>query len=101
MAHSFMEFRNTLPSPGAPTKAVVIADGVGGAEIGDPSRFEERDQPRLVLARHSHGAGHRERDGAAHPDGLIENRVDAPQEGSAEGWETVPEQIVERLALVD
>jgi hypothetical protein len=139
MAHSFIELRNTLPSPGAPTKigiarrwqvaskpsatplrrscsaytapgqhggqetilihehvlierhvghpdglfvaqraviaedrhfvngilvmveaavAVVIADCVGCAEIGDPSGLEERDQPGLVLARHRHRAGH-------------------------------------------
>ena len=29
--------------------AVVITDRVGGAEVGDPAGFEQRDQPRLML----------------------------------------------------
>ena len=39
--------------------AVVVADGVGGAEVGDPAGLEQRDQPGLVLA----GDGDRPGDG--------------------------------------
>ena len=80
--------------------AVVIADGVGGAQIGHPAGFEQRDQPRLVLA----GNGDRPRDGqrqrAAHADGAVQNLVDAPQVGAAERRQAVREKLVQRVALI-
>ena len=69
--------------------AVVIAHRVGGAEIGDPAGFEQRNQPRLMLAGNRDRTGNRQRQRAAHADGLIENRVDAAQERSAERGEAV------------
>ena len=79
---------------------VVIANRIGGAEVGDPSGFEQWNQPGLVLAGDGHRPGDRKRNGAAHPDGPIENRVDAPQERAAKGRQAVPEQLVEGVALV-
>src|SRR5690348_1045641 len=81
--------------------AVVIADRVGGAEIRDPAGFEQRNQPGLVLAGDGHGPGHGESERAAHADGPIDNGVDAAQKGAAEGRETVPDQLVQRVAFID
>ena len=81
--------------------AVVIADRVGGRKIRDPSRFEQRNQPRLMLAGDRHRTGNRERQRAAHADGLVENRVNPPQKCSAERRETVRDQFVQRVAFID
>ncbi len=73
---------------------VVIADGVGGADVSHPSGLEQRDEPRLVLAGDGDRPGDGERQRAAHADGAIENRIDAPQIGAAEGGQTVAENLV-------
>ena len=39
--------------------AVVVADGVGGAQVRHPAGFEQRDQPGLVLAGDRDRAGNR------------------------------------------
>ena len=80
---------------------VVIADGVGGAEVGHPAGFEQRNQPGLMLAGDGDGAGDRQRERAAHADGGVEDLVDAPQIGSAEGRQAVEEEFVHGAALID
>ena len=37
--------------------AIVIANRVGGAEVRNPAGFEQRNQPRLMLARDCNGSG--------------------------------------------
>ena len=81
--------------------AVVIADGVGGAEVGDPSGFEQRDQPGLVLAGDRHRARRWRASSGSPCRWPIENGVDAPQVSAAEGRQAVAEQLVERRAFVD
>ena len=81
--------------------AVVIADGVGGAEVGHPAGLEQRDQPCLVLAGDGDRAGDRQRQRASHADGAVENLVDAPQVGAAECGQAISEEFVQRGALVD
>ena len=81
--------------------AVVVADGVGGAEVGDPAGFEQRDQPGLMLAGDRDGPGDGQGERAAHADGAVEDLVDAAQIGSAEGGQAVQEEFVEGAALVD
>ena len=80
--------------------AVVVANRVGGAEVGDPTGFEQRDQPGLVLAGDRNGAGNRQGQRAAHADGPVENLVNAPQVRAAERRQAMREQIVESVALV-
>src|SRR6185436_11030944 len=81
--------------------AVVVADGVGRAQVRDPARLKHGDQPGLVLARDGDGArdGHGER--ASGADRAIEDVVRAPQVRSPEGRQAVLEQLVERRDLVD
>ena len=80
---------------------VVIADRVGRADVGHPSGFEQRDEPREVLARHGNRAGDGQRQRATLADGAIENGVDAPQIRAAESRQTVPENLVESGAFID
>ena len=81
--------------------AVVIADGVGGAEVGHPAGFEQRDQPGMMLAGDRDRAGDGEGERAAHADGAVEDLVDAAQIGSAEGRQAVQEEFVHGAALID
>ena len=81
--------------------AVVIADRIGGGEIGDPAGFEQRDQPGLMLAADGDRTGDGERERAACSDGAIENRIDAAKKGAAERGKAVSEQLIESFALVD
>ena len=81
--------------------AVVIADRVRGAQIGHPAGLEQRDQPRLMLARHRHRTGDRQRQRAARADGPSRMRVNPPQKRPAERRQAVPEHLVESLAFVD
>ena len=69
--------------------AVVVADGVGGGEVGYPAGFQERDQPGLVLAGDGDGSGYGDGEGAALADGVVEDGVDAAEEGAAECGEAV------------
>ena len=57
--------------------AIVIANGIGGAEIGNPSGFEQRNQPGLMLARDRHGPGYRQGQRASLADGGIKDGIDA------------------------
>ncbi len=75
--------------------AVVIANGVGGAQIRHPSGFEQRDQPRLMLAGYRDRPRDRERQRASHADGAIENLVDAAQIRAAERGQAMREEFVE------
>ena len=81
--------------------AVVIANGIGGAEIGHPAGFEQRNQPGLMLARNRDRTRNGERQRAAQADGVVEDRVDAAQEGPAEGRKAVGDQFVQAVAFVD
>ena len=81
--------------------AVVVADGVGGAQVRHPAGFEQRDQPRVMLARNGDGAGDGERQRTSRADGAVEDLVDAAQVGAAERRQAMGEQLVERVALVD
>ena len=81
--------------------AVVIADRIGGAEIRDPSGFEQRNQPSLMLPGDGDGARNRESEGAAATDGGVENRVNPPQKRAAERRKAVREDFVEGVAFVD
>ena len=57
--------------------AVVITDGVGSAEVGNPAGFEQRNQPGLMLARDSDRTGDGKRKRAAHADGAIEDGINS------------------------
>ena len=74
--------------------AVVIADGVGGAQIGHPAGFEQWDQPRLVLSGDRHRTGDGQSERAAHADGAVEDRIDAAQVSAAEGRQAVAKKLV-------
>ena len=80
--------------------AVVVADGVGGAEVGHPAGFEQRNQPGLVLAGDGDRPGDGEGERAAHADGAVEDLVNAAQIGAAEGRQAMREKFVQRVALV-
>ena len=81
--------------------AVVITHGIGGGEIGDPSGFKQREQPRLVLTRNRDGTRDRERERAAAADGGVEDRVDAPEKCATECGEAVHQDLVDGIAFVD
>ena len=81
--------------------AVVVAGRVGGRKIGDPARFEQRDQPRLMLAADRDRARDGERQRAARSDGAVEDRIDAAKERSAERREAVGEQLIQRFDFID
>jgi hypothetical protein len=81
--------------------AVVVADGVGGGEVGDVAGFEEGDEPGLVLAADGDGSGDGEGEGTAVADGGVEDGVDAAEERAAEGGQAVAEEFVEGGDLVD
>ena len=81
--------------------AVVIADGVGGGKIRHPAGFEQRNQPRLMLAGDRDRTRDRHRERAALADGVIEDGVNAPQERPAERGKAVRDQLAERVAFVD
>ena len=81
--------------------AVVIADGVGGADVGHPSGFEQRDQPAQMLPGDGNGPGDGDGQRAARADGAVEDRINAAQIRAAERGQAVGEQFVERLAFVD
>ena len=81
--------------------AVVVAGGIGGGKIRDPARFEQRDQPGLMLAADRDRTGNGERQRAARSDGAIEDRIDAAEKRSSERGEAVGEQLIERFTLVD
>ena len=81
--------------------AVVIADGVGGGEIRYPAGFQQRNQPGLMLAGDGDGSGYGDGERAALADGVVEDGVDAAEEGAAEGGEAVGDQVAEGVALVD
>ena len=81
--------------------AVVIADRVGGAEVGHPAGFEQRDQPGLVLAGNRDRAGNRQGQRAALADGAVEDGVNAAQIGAAESRQAVPENLIESGAFID
>ena len=80
--------------------AVVIADGVGSAEVGHPAGFEQRDEPRMVLSGNRDGAGDGQRQRATHADGAVQDLVDAAQIGPAEGRQAVDEEFVHGAAFV-
>ena len=65
--------------------AVVIADCVCGAEIRYPAGFEQRNQPRLMLPRHRHRSGNRQRQRAAEADRFIQDGVNAAQKRASKG----------------
>ena len=81
--------------------AVVVADRIGGGEISDPARFEQRDQPGLMLAADRDRSGDGERQRATGSDGAVENRIDAAEEGSSERRKAVGEQFVQRFNFID
>ncbi len=81
--------------------AVVVADGVGGAEVGDPAGFEQRDQPGMMLAGDGDGPGDGQGEGAAHADGAVEDLVNPAQIGAAKGGQAVQEEFFESAALID
>ncbi len=64
---------------------VVIADGVGGADVSHPSGLKQRDEPRQVLAGDGDRPGDGEREAGVRADGAVKNRIDAAQIGAAEG----------------
>ena len=82
--------------------AVVIAHRVGGRKIRDPARLRAAGSATPDAGRDTvTGPGDRQRQRAALPDGVVENRVNAAQERSAERGKAVREQLAERLAFVD
>ena len=81
--------------------AIVIADGVGGAEVGDPTGFEQGNQPGLMLAGYGDGPGDGQGEGAAHADGAVEDLVNPAQIGSAKGRQAVQEDFFKGTALID
>jgi hypothetical protein len=81
--------------------AVVVTHGVGGAEVGDPAGFEQRNQPRLMLSGYGDRAGDGQRQRASLADGVIEDGVDAAEERASESREAVREEVVQGIALVD
>jgi hypothetical protein len=80
--------------------AVVIADRVGGAEIRDPTGFEQRDEPGLMLSRDRDGSGHRQRQRASHSDGVVQNPINAAQVCATEGRQTMGEKLIQGGAFV-
>ncbi len=56
--------------------SVVIANRVRRAQIRHPPRFEQRQQPRLMLAGYGDRARDGERERASHADGAVENLID-------------------------
>ena len=80
---------------------VVIADRVSSADIGHPAGFEQRDEPREMLAGHRDRAGDGNRQRTTLADRAVENRIDATQIRATEGRQTVPENLVEGSAFVD
>ena len=80
---------------------VVIADCVGGADVSDPSGFEQWNEPGEMLAGDGDRPGDGQRQRAALADGAVENGVDTPQVCAAEGRQTVPENLVEGGAFID
>ncbi len=94
-------FENGIAMLGKTAMAVVITDRVGGTQVGDPAGFQQRQQPRLMLAGDGDGTRDRERQRAAHADRRIENGVDAAKECSAECRKAVRQDLVERVAFVD
>ena len=75
--------------------AVVITDRIGGAQIGHPAGFEQRNQPGLMLARNRNRTGNRQRQRAAHTDGAIENLINAAQIRAAERRQAVSKKFIE------
>ena len=54
-----------------------------------------------MLAGHCHRTCNRNRDGTAHADGVIEDRINTAEKCAAEGWQAVREKIVQSVALID
>jgi hypothetical protein len=80
---------------------VVIADRVSGGKIRDPAGFEQRDQPRLMLAADSDWTGNRNGQRASHADGAIEDGVNPAKECSAECGEAMRDQLSESFHFID
>jgi hypothetical protein len=55
----------------------------------------------MMLSGYGDRPGHRQRKRAAHADRGIEDLVDAPQVGAAEGRQAVEEEFVHSAALID
>ena len=55
----------------------------------------------MVLAGDGDGSGYGDGEGAALADGVVEDGVDAAEEGAAEGGEAVGDEVAEGIALVD
>src|SRR6185312_10525420 len=81
--------------------AVVITNRVCSAEICDPARLEQRNQPGQMLAGHRHWSGNGKRKRVTFSDGLIENGIDTPQVSAAESGQAAEKKLVERFALID
>src|ERR1051326_5398997 len=79
---------------------VVITNCIGSAEVSHPARLEQRNQPRLMLAGDSHGSGNGQWEWAPHTDGAVENLIDPPEVGAAEGRQAVQKQFVQAAALI-
>ncbi len=55
----------------------------------------------MVLAGDRDGAGYGDGERAALADSVVEDGVDAAEEGAAEGGEAVDDEVAEGVALVD
>jgi hypothetical protein len=74
---------------------------IGRREIRHPAGFKQRNQPCLMLPRHSHWPRDRHRKRTSLTDCMVEDGVNAPQERPAECRKTMRDQFTERLALID
>ena len=81
--------------------AVVVTDRVGGAQIGYPAGFEQRNQPGVMLSRYRNRTGNRQRQRASHTDRAIENLINAAQVRAAERRQAVSKKFIECGASVD
>ena len=81
--------------------AVVVADRIGRAQVRDPAGFEQRKEPCLVLPGNRHRTRDGQRERTAHPDGAVQNLVDAPQVGAPEGRQAMGEKFIEGSAFID
>ena len=81
--------------------AIVVTDGIRGAEIGHPTCLEEWNQPGTMLRGDSNRAGNGQSNRAAKPDSAIQDVIDTAQISAPKCGQAVLEDLVQITTFVN